>query len=539
MKMFHISASSFRPTFLILLLTALLAPAVLKASTDTTYTVSFRLNMSKAIESGTFKPDSDYVYMVMDQMVPTISLVRNPGGIYTAALPQGLNPAITYNFRFRINNSIYDTTRRSITPIGATEYRAWWLNDPIAVTTLRVNMQEQANLGHFNPATDAVYITGTVNTAGTAILMAREDTTLVYRYTDTILDPGSIQYYKYRINTSAAGLELQDKPSRIIRIADTVCTVLNDFDNYNPARLPFTLNCNMQYYARSHQFDPAADFIDVAGNFNGNGANDVLFDPNSDTVYSVTLYLDTAWISQGPLAFRFRINGNPTLAELQGKPDRTYALHDTTGNNPNLFSCWYNDMNPQILRAPWATNLSIQGSLVIKKFLTGTYVYQNVNGIPEGASLYRWLRSTNAQGSDAVPIDSATKISYVVDTLDIGKWLVFEVTPVAITGDSATGKPVRIVTSNSISAWDVGFGEHGILIGRVYPNPAREAVRIETTREVSRIELVNLAGVAVLVKPCGNERDFIIETGNFPSGLYLLRAVTASGQGHAVRLIIR
>jgi hypothetical protein len=370
--------------------------------------------------------------------------------------------------------------------------------------------------------------------------MHRVDTTLTYVYVDSLLYPGSVQQYKYRINagdTASGHQELVNQPNRIIRIPDTLLTVTNDFDNYNPGKRPMTFQCDMAFYVKAGYFDPEAGFLDVAGNFSAPWFNDVLFDTDRDTIYSIDLQLDTTWFQQGPLTFKFRINGDWNTAELQGKPDRTYIFHDTLNQDPNIYSCFYNDLDPSVPTPPRAYNVGIQGLLIYKKFLSGIYAYENVNGIPEGISTYRWLRSSNAEGTDAVPIDSAWSITYVVDTLDISKWLVFEVTPVAASGDSAVGAPVRVVSSNNISAWDVGMGEKSWLISRIYPNPVTNYITVEAKEKIDRITLLNYLNQPVLVKASIESSVVRIDMKDIPKGMYILKATTKGGLTGVSRVI--
>jgi len=76
--------------------------------------------------------------------------------------------------------------------------------------------------------------------------------------------------------------------------------------------------------------------------------------------------------------------------------------------------------------------------------LTGHYTYYDPEGDLEGVSLYQWYR-------DGVAIPGANSITYVVTANDLGKTIVFEVIPVALTGTSP-GWPIRstgIVISNA------------------------------------------------------------------------------------------
>jgi hypothetical protein len=412
----------------------------------------------------------------------------------------------------------------------------WWNDDPANQTTFLVNMYFARYFGMFDPATDTVCIVGSMNNMQGSPRMQRVDTSMIYSYTYN-LDPGSVQSYKYRINADSSGLELLWKPERMLRVPDTLIDVLSDFNNFNPGKRLITFQCNMEYFIKARHFDPSSQYLDIAGNFNGFGANDVLFDPDGDSLYSLDKYLDTTWYQLGPLEFKYRIDGGWNLAELAGKPNRSYQFHDTINLNPNIFSCFYNNMDPSVPTPPWVYNVSIQGLLIYKKILTGSYSYENVNGIPEGISTYRWLRSNNAQGLNATPIDSAWKITHVVDTLDIGKWLVFEVTPKGITGDSAIGKPVQVVASNSISAWDVGIDDHQPLSVKIYPNPADDFITVSIQSLISRIEVINSLNQVVLVNEDVDSRDGHLHIGQLPRGFYFLRVTTATGRTGVGRLI--
>jgi|GEM_PF-316800 len=512
--------------------------AAASASPDTTWSVSFRLNMTGAVDQQIFIPDSDYVSVIMDQGIPPLKLVQGAGYIYTGTLHDELDPGVTYHYQFRINDSLSETINRSVTAqTGMVNITAWWNNEPLNITTFIVNMKYAVDYGMFNPLSDSVCIVGSMNDWQGSAKLQRIDTTLQYEYVDTLLFPGTVQQYKYRINADSSGLELLYKPARIIMIPDTLLEITNDFNNFNPAKRLMTFQCNMGYYIESHHFNPVTDYLDITGNFNGSGANDVLFDVDGDSVYSLELFMDTAWIHQGPLEFKFRINGDPNTIELPGKPNRSYVFHDTINQNPNLYGCYYNNLDPSIPTPPWVYDVNIQGLLIYKKVLSGIYSYENVNGIPEDSTTYRWLRSNNASGIDATPIDSAWKITYVVDTLDIGKWIVFEVTPRAANGDSATGKPVRVVSSNSISAWDVGIGEYPQVITRIYPNPANDFITVETKQEIYRIELINYLNQPVLVKNVQGSTSVMIPIDRLPGGLYILKATTKSGEWGVVRMV--
>jgi hypothetical protein len=505
-------------------------PVNVRMQTDTAFSVAFELNMAKAISQGIFRPDSDLVYMVMDQGIGTTVLVPAPGQIYTITLP-ALDSGVTYNFNYRINDSVWESVNHNVTPVnGNTTVSSWWNNNPMNITIFTVNMTYAAGSGLFNPASDSVMIAGTMSN-WQPVTLQRVDTSLQFRISYP-LNPGEFQQYKFRINADTLTEELQGQPNRIIRITDTLTQATNYFNNINPAWLPMSFVVDMSYYAGSYRFSVAGDFVDVAGNFNGNGANDVLSDVDGDTIYALTTFIDTSYINSGPLTFKFRINGNWATSELPGKPDRVYAFHDTTGGNPNIFGAWYNDLNPAIPTPPWVENLAIQGKLINHRNLSGIYSYENVNGIPEGISEYQWYLSTDSLGINVTPIDSASRITYTIDTTNIGKWIIFEIIPVAAYGDSAVGKATRVISDGKVGG--VGIDENEAIVVRVYPNPVSDVMHIETRQEIRSIEICDLMGRPVITAHPSQVKITRLNTGELPAGFYLVRVYGArSGVGVA------
>ncbi len=83
--------------------------------------------------------------------------------------------------------------------------------------------------------------------------------------------------------------------------------------------------------------------------------------------------------------------------------------------------------------APSAYNISISGTLKITQTLSASYTYADFEGDPQGASTYQWYRADN---DTIIPISEATGFTYTLGTDDVGKYISFEVTPVALTNTS-------------------------------------------------------------------------------------------------------
>ncbi len=494
------------------------SPLSAEAKADTAFSVSFRVNMSKAVSQNIFDPETDLVYIVCDQGIGANVMVPSPDEVYTITLP-ALDSGVTVHYKFRINNDTPEVLTRSVTPVNRhTTIDAWWNNIPLNLTIFTVNMTYAAKAGLLNPAVDSVMVAGTMN-SWTPVKMQRVDTTLKYQI-GVPLDTGDIVEYKYRINAGSLKEELAGQPNRMIRVRDSILRISNFFNNINPAWLPMTFKADLSYYVDSHQFSPENDFVDVAGPFNNNGGNDVLFDVDGDTVYTLTTFIDTSYIRRDSLKFKYRINGSWQSAELQGKPYRYYPFHDTLTGPPNVSLEWYNNLNPNIPTPPWVTNVAVQGHLINHKILSGTYTYWNVNGIPEGISQYQWFKSIDSLGTNITPIDTAWRITYTVDTTDIGKWLFFRIIPKAAGGDSATGKSV-MVRAGKVGG--VGIDETLEYAVRIYPNPVSEMFTIETMAPVKLIEICDLTGRTVFSLSPEPALVTRLNATLLPAGFYILK----------------
>jgi hypothetical protein len=89
--------------------------------------------------------------------------------------------------------------------------------------------------------------------------------------------------------------------------------------------------------------------------------------------------------------------------------------------------------------APTATDLSISGTLAEGETLTGNYTYSDVNGDLEGTSTFQWYRYDDLSKNGQTALSTAQ--TYTLVAGDQGKYISFEVTPVALTG-TTTGTAV-------------------------------------------------------------------------------------------------
>jgi len=101
--------------------------------------------------------------------------------------------------------------------------------------------------------------------------------------------------------------------------------------------------------------------------------------------------------------------------------------------------------------APKASHVSITGTAQVGSPLTGSYTYSDANSDAEGTSLFKWYRSDDAMGANKTAISGATSTSYTLRSADLGKYISFEVTPIANTG-TTTGLAAESLLTSAVTA---------------------------------------------------------------------------------------
>lgn len=106
--------------------------------------------------------------------------------------------------------------------------------------------------------------------------------------------------------------------------------------------VPIHFMVNMSYQEELGKFNPASDFVDIAGTFNSwNGSNHVLSLSDEPGIYQISI---DGFTPGSSIQFKFRINGTWDGNEEfpGGGPNRNYTV--TSGSNQILV--WYNDETP-------------------------------------------------------------------------------------------------------------------------------------------------------------------------------------------------
>ena len=97
-----------------------------------------------------------------------------------------------------------------------------------------------------------------------------------------------------------------------------------------------------------------------------------------------------------------------------------------------------NMVAPVTQNPPTASAVTVSGTAKVGETLTGNYTYADSESDVEGTSTFKWYRATDNSGTGKTEIAGANAKTYTLQAEDLGKYISFEVTPVATTG-TATG----------------------------------------------------------------------------------------------------
>ena len=145
----------------------------------------------------------------------------------------------------------------------------------------------------------------------------------------------------------------------------------------------------------------------------------------------------------------FTLAGIPVgLETVAIKPSSATALYDLAGN---AMLATESTGNVIFYSAPKATSVNITGTPMVGQILTGNYTYTDKDGDLQGASIYRWLRSSAVDGVYSA-INGATSKSYMLTNADKDKYIKFEVKPVAASGSPSVGTKVVSTAAGEITS---------------------------------------------------------------------------------------
>jgi hypothetical protein len=491
----------------------------------------FNLNMNKMISEGNFDPAADLVYVEMDEVGTVLLTDPDQDGIYEGIVDEGIEVDSTYFYQFRINNDQYESLIREITAFaGVITIDVWWNDDPLPQITFVIDMIYQAQLGTYNENTDFVDVVGTMNNWEGSPAMEHAG---FYLLSITLIcEPGIVEY-KFRINGNVTTIEnFGSGINRMTFATPEPQSIYHYFNDVNWDTWPATFEVDMNAEISAGNFDPSTDYLDVAGTFNNWDAHCVLFDREwtEPGIYTANILVNKL---DPYIEFKFRINGDWWTSEFPlGGPNRFWTVQDTTGGLIDLFTCVYNITD--IPYPPYVYDLFISGDLVVGNEITGNYTYFDPNADLEGESVFQWFVSDDPSGGNAVSINGAVFQSYTITPDNYGKYLIFQVTPVATTGEPSVGYPAAVI-SGQIGAIDIPeIVESSI---QLHPNPANQILYISSPEKIERIEVYDLFGQMHDLAKHYNSNEVSIRLSELKIGIYFLKCFDHDGNYSTLKFI--
>jgi hypothetical protein len=166
---------------------------------------------------------------------------------------------------------------------------------------------------------------------------------------------------------------------------------------------------------------------DIAAAAEEGGLYAVYSDAAKNDRMTVMKFMGSGWTAVGSAGFTSGKAYEPSMIVIDGIP---YVVYQDASNGSKLSVMKYGPFN----LAPKASNVKIDGTLRAGQTVTGKYTYSDAENDIEGQSKYQWYVADNKQGSNKKAISGATGSSLQLTLEHVGKYLIFEVTPVAEQG---------------------------------------------------------------------------------------------------------
>lgn len=271
---------------------------------------------------------------------------------------------------------------------------------------------------------------------------------------------GKYPYVKYEVPAGVNGMRIEDEYDKDGNVKATYL-IVNEFANAGEIELLATVDPEKTETNAGKRYWGVEPFTKVYTiNLKGNGITTprVMNASLSGTVnagdvlsVSYTFYQLYNEKDESEITWFYSADGENNWQEIAGAEGTKYTIPEdkaggffkariiakTAAETGNALET--NLVGPPV--APYAKNAAISGEPFVGETLTGTYDWYDFNGDEQGEDLYRWLRA-NSENGEYKAIENATAKTYTLTSDDVGKFIKFEVIPVAKT-EPTTGEAVR------------------------------------------------------------------------------------------------
>jgi glycosidase len=172
---------------------------------------------------------------------------------------------------------------------------------------------------------------------------------------------------------------------------------------------------------------------------------------------------------------------------------------------------------PIIPYAPLANNVTVTGELSIGGTLHAKYDFYDQNEDIEGQSIYQWYTADTQIGAGTLAIEGAVDTVFTISGAQAGKYIMFEVLPVAVSDESAQGSPGRSEYLGPVQS--LGDGLYA------FPSIVNDKLVVTDLSTYDGVKISDIQGNIVReIQPSDNPE---INLSTLRPGLYILKAERA------------
>ncbi|MCX6226186.1 MAG: T9SS type A sorting domain-containing protein [Bacteroidia bacterium] len=395
-------------------------------------------------------------------------------------------------------------------------------SDPVG--NFNLNMKKIAEAGDFIGGVDKAYLV--IDGLGVYDMLDLDaefnSDSIYFVKVETGLVKDSTYAYHYRINSG-----VNETVTRSFKALGGPNT-FNDWWNNDPIAIPCKVEfkLDMTYPIANALFNPASEFIDVAGSFNGWGPPAgqyqlvVTADPNVYTI-SVDLTAGTKY------EFKFRFNANWDTSEFPPGTGPNRELTPVAGN--------------QVVSLAYNTRLSFTVDMT-KAVTAGTFIAAT-DFVDVAGSMNGWAGSAHMAGLGGniyeIKIDNVKPADALEYKFRINaNWDTSEYPPAS----TLPNRKYTVTYGYQIvhHFYDVPTSVQSDVLNSIsfFPNPVRDKLVILNSESVDRIVITSILGQDVkTVKTPGAHVE--ISTSDLQSGVYFLNFVSLDGTRRTEKIIIK
>lgn len=413
--------------------------------------------------------------------------------------------------------------------------------EPTPALKFMVNLTYQEELGNFDKSTGKAYVI--VNGTSFEMDQLLEGIFPVAKYEKTLTEAndgitaGTKYAYKFKMDDTEETVERDTIVAQNYQIFKSHW--FNDeVKPVEKGDIKFTVD--MRYAARAGKFDPATQFVDIAGSLNGwDGSAHHLTDENSDSTYEITVEeLDLDQI----IEYKFRINGSwaDDSSEFPGGGPNRHAT--VVAGSREAKSVWNNEI-PGYVPVVMSVNMKNEiqkGTFVPKKD------FVDVAGTMTGWGNYN-DELVDLMG-DSIYVTHPPVAASMGDTMEFK----FRINSNWETAEFPGGGPNRKfgvqdttggVSNETEVYWyndtPLAIAEQQIRIEQVrfYPNPVSDVMYIENKIGMNELRIINLLGQQVVRMQLNNRTFYQLNTSELERGVYILSVYGEKGYKGTAKFI--